>query len=452
MSFRRVLIANRGEIAFRIMRTCEKLGIETVLAASEADLDSMAARTADHVICIGAAAPSASYLNVDGVIAAAVTMKADAIHPGYGFLSENPNFCAACEREGIAFIGPTVAQLDTSGDKLKARAAAVASGLPVISGGEVRTVEEARQLAQETGWPALVKSVGGGGGRGIRLVHDPRELEHALALAMAEAQAGFGDARVYLESFIARGRHVEVQILGDGHGVIHLGTRDCSIQRRYQKVVEEAPAPGISENLRGALQRAAVAFAGSLHYRGAGTVEMLVDCEREAFFFLEMNARLQVEHPVTEEICGLDLVEEQINIAEGRALRWKQSDIVFSGHAIECRINAEDWTREFQPSPGMVSYAALPAGDGVRVDSHIQAGTAVPRFYDSLLGKIIARGTDRADALRRMRNALKVCEIGGVNTNLQIHSALLEADEYERGAVDTGFLQRFLEGYAIHAA
>lgn len=445
MILRRIFIANRGEIAVRIIRTCQRLGIETVLGASEADLDSMGARMADRTICIGPASSSESYLNVEAVVAAAVTAKADAIHPGYGFLAENQKLAEACNRSDIIFIGPTAAQLDAVGDKLKARMHAAACGLPGVPGGEVRSLEEAKRLADEIGWPILIKAVGGGGGRGMKQVHDAGNLAAMIEMAISEAQAAFGDPRVYLEHYISHGRHVEVQVLGDGENVIHLGTRDCSIQRRYQKLVEEAPAPSLRESLREEMHRAAVAFAMHLKYKGLGTVEMLVDCDREAFYFLEMNARIQVEHPVTEAICGLDLVEEQIAVAEGRKLRLKQNDVSFSGHAIECRINAEDWTQDFRPSPGTVTRTTFPVGPGIRVDTHMQAGAKVPPYYDSLLGKLIVHGVDRAEAIHLMRRALSRFEIAGVTTNLSMHAELMQDEEFAHGGVNTNYLPRFLQ-------
>jgi acetyl-CoA carboxylase, biotin carboxylase subunit len=452
MILRRILIANRGEIAVRVIRTCQRLDIESVLAASEADLDSMAARLADVTICIGAPNSPLSYLNIDAVVAAAVWSKADAIHPGYGFLSENAKLAAACVRAGICFIGPTVAQLDAVGDKLKARAHAAGAGLASVPGDQVRSLEEAQRLGDQIGWPILIKVVGGGGGRGMKQVHDVSRLAAAMEMATAEAQASFGDPRLYIERYIAHGRHIEVQILGDGEGVIHLGTRGCSIQRRYQKLVEEAPAPNINETLREEMHRAAVAFAKHLKYRGLGTVEFLVECDRNTFYFLEMNARIQVEHPVTEAICRLDLVEEQISVAEGRKLRWKQDDVKFFGHAIECRINAEDWMHDFRPSPGTVTRAVFPMGQGIRVDTYIQAGATVPPYYDSLLGKLIVHGADRAEAVRKMRRALLNCEITGVATNLPMYAALISNEEFAQGSVNTAFLQRFLEDRNKEAA
>jgi acetyl-CoA carboxylase, biotin carboxylase subunit len=452
MILRRILIANRGEIAVRVIRTCQRLGIETVLAASEADLDSTPARLADSAVCIGPANSAASYLNVDAVVAAALASKAQAIHPGYGFLSENQKLAAACDCAGIIFIGPSVEQLDAVGDKLKARAHAAAAGLPGVPGGAVHNDYEAHRLAEQIGWPILIKAVGGGGGRGMKQVHEAAQLASAMELAIAEAQASFGDARVYIEHFISHGRHVEVQILGDGENFIHLGTRDCSIQRRHQKLVEEAPATNLSESLREAMHRAAIAFARHLRYRGLGTVELLVDCDRDAFYFLEMNARIQVEHPVTEAICGLDLVEEQIAVAEGRKLRWIQDDIKFTGHAIECRINAEDWLHGFRPSPGTVTRAVFPAGPDIRVDTHIQPGATVPPYYDSLLGKLIVCGASRDDTLQKLRRALSNVEIVGVTTNLAMHAALLRSAEFARGGVNTAFLQTFLQNRNTEAA
>ncbi len=445
MTLRRILIANRGEIAVRVIRTCQRLGIETVLAASEADLDSMGARLADSTIRIGPANSSASYLNVEAVVAAAVASKAKGLHPGYGFLSENQKLAAACNHADVLFIGPTVEQLDAVGDKLKAREHAAAAGLYGVPGGEVRSFEEAQQLADQIDWPILIKAVGGGGGRGMKQVSDAGMLAEAMELATAEAQASCGDPRLYIERFVSHGRHIEVQVLGDGEDVIHLGTRDCSIQRRYQKLVEEAPAPNISETLREDMHLAAVAFARHLKYRGLGTVEFLLDCDRDAFYFLEMNARIQVEHPATEAICGLDLVEEQIAVAEGRKLRWRQDEVKFSGHAIECRINAEDWEHDFCPSPGTVTHAVFPAGQGIRMDTHIQAGSKVPPFYDSLLGKLIIHGTDRNEALRKMCRALANMEIIGVSTNLPMHAELMRENEFARGGVNTAFLGQFLQ-------
>jgi acetyl-CoA carboxylase, biotin carboxylase subunit len=441
---RRVLIANRGEIAARILRTCRSLGIETVLAVSDADAGALPARLADSVIRIGPAAPAASYLDVAAVVGAAQAAGADAVHPGYGFLSENPRLARACAAAGLVFIGPPAGQLEAVGDKLAARSRAAAAGLPVAAGGAVGSAAEAAGLAARIGWPVLVKAVGGGGGRGLRPVYRPADLGAAVERAIAEAGAAFGDPRVYLERYVQPGRHVEVQLLGDGERVIHLGDRDCSVQRRYQKLVEEAPAPRLGDDLRAEIRRGAVAFGRHLRYRGLGTVEFLADAEHGRCYFLEMNARIQVEHPVTEAITGLDLVAEQIAVAEGRPLRLAQGDVRLDGHAIECRINAEDPADGFRPSPGTVTAAVFPAGPGIRVDTHLQAGSAVPAGYDSLLAKVIASGRDRTEALARLRRALARCEITGVATTIPMHAALAAQDEFARGGVDTGYLARFL--------
>ena len=463
MILRRVLVANRGEIAVRVLRTCQRLGIEAVLAVSDADADSVPARLADKTIRIGPdPKPSAaeSYLNVDAVIAAAAAAGADAIHPGYGFLSENPRLALACEAAGIVFIGPSADVLEATGDKLAARNHAVAAGLPVLPGGLVDAggapgaggkvdaggapgaggKVDAEVLAARIGYPVLVKAAGGGGGRGLRVVRDPGQLAGAVAVASAEAQAAFSDPRVYLERYVSPARHVEVQLLGDGENVIHLGDRDCSVQRRYQKLIEEAPAPRLGETLRVGMRAAAVAFGLQLKYQGLGTVEFLVDAEAAAFWFLEVNARIQVEHPVTEAVTGLDLVAEQIAIAEGRRLRLAQADVNLSGHAIECRINAEDPAAGFRPSPGTVTRAVFPAGPGIRVDTHVQAGSAVPPQYDSLLAKLVVSGPSRAEALARLRGALARCEIEGVATTLGLHAALAADAEFAAGGVATDFL------------
>ena len=442
MILRRVLVANRGEIAVRVLRSCQRLGIEAVLAVSDADADSVPARLADKTIRIGPdPKPSAaeSYLNVDAVIAAAAAAGADAIHPGYGFLSENPRLARACEAAGIVFIGPSADVLEATGDKLAARSHAVAAGLPVLPGGPVEAAD-AGAVAARIGYPVLVKAAGGGGGRGLRVVRDPGQLAGAVAVASAEAQAAFSDPRVYLERYVSPARHVEVQLLGDGENVIHLGDRDCSVQRRYQKLIEEAPAPRLGETLRVGMRAAAVALGLQLKYQGLGTVEFLVDAEAAAFWFLEVNARIQVEHPVTEAVTGLDLVAEQIAIAEGRRLRLAQADVNLSGHAIECRINAEDPAAGFRPSPGTVTRAVFPAGPGIRVDTHVQAGSAVPPQYDSLLAKLVVSGPSRAEALARLRGALARCEIEGVATTLGLHAALAADAEFAAGGVATDFL------------
>ena len=453
MILRRVLVANRGEIAVRVIRTCRRLGIETVLTVAAGDADSVPARLADKTIAIG------SYLDVEEVVGAAAAAGAGAIHPGYGFLSENPRLARACEAAGVVFIGPGADVLEAAGDKLAARNHAVAAGLPVLPGGLVRAkaagadgapgaggeAGAAGEIAGRIGYPVLVKAAGGGGGRGLRVVRDPADLAGAVAMGSAEAQAAFGDGRVYLERYVSPARHVEVQLLGDGENVIHLGDRDCSVQRRNAKLVEEAPAPRLGETLRVGMRAAAVAFGQYLKYQGLGTVEFLVDAARSEFWFLEVNARIQVEHPVTEAVTGLDLVAEQIAVAEGRRLGLSQASVRLDGHAIECRINAEDPAAGFRPSPGRVTSAVFPAGPGIRVDTHIQAGSAVPPQYDSLLAKLVVSGASRAGALGRLRGALARCEIGGVATTLPMYAALAADDEFAAGGVGTDYLARWLE-------
>jgi len=441
---RRLLIANRGEIAVRLLRSCQRLGIETVLAASDADLDSAPARMADRVVRLGPAAPQASYLSVDAVMAAAHAAGADAVHPGYGFLAESPALATACTEQGLVFVGPPPAQLRAVGDKLRARVVALEAGLPLLPGGEVTTLADAEHLIAEIGLPLLVKAVGGGGGRGMRQLTGPRALSQTLELAMTEARGAFGDPRVYLERHVERARHVEVQVLGDGKEVIHIGDRDCSVQRRYQKLLEEAPAPCLPGRLRHDLHTAAVRLARHLGYRGLGTVEFVVDAPHDAFYFLEVNPRIQVEHPVTEAISGLDLVAEQLAVAEGRPLRLHQEEVGLFGHAVECRVNAEDPDRDFQPGPGTVRQAIFPAGEGIRVDTALQAGTVVPPHYDSLVAKVVAVGADRESALQRMRGALSRCRIEGVPTTLSLHRGLLSSSEFAAGGVDTGWLTRWL--------
>ena len=443
MAIRKVFIANRGEIAVRIIRSCKALGLETVLAVSAADRDSLPARLADRAVCVGPPRSTDSYLKIETIVHAALATGADAVHPGYGFLSERAPFARLCEENGLVFIGPTPAQIEAVGDKLRARHEAIAADVPVVPGAEVNTVDEAVEAAAKIGTPLLVKAVGGGGGRGMKRVDVLGDVPHAVELASAEAAAAFGDARVYLERYVSSGRHVELQVLGDGHGeVIHLGERDCSVQRRYQKLIEETPAVGLSKRLLDGLREAGVRFAKRLKYRGAGTVEFLVDCDRDCFYFLEMNSRIQVEHPVTEMVTGVDLVAEQIAIANGEGLRLRQQDVVFTGHAIECRVNAEDPAEDFRPSPGLVREALWPVGEGVRVDTYIQSGSRIPPFYDSLMGKLIVHGVDRPAALARLKQALAATHIDGVITNLGFHQRALGSDEFRTGGFDTGFVAR----------
>jgi acetyl-CoA carboxylase biotin carboxylase subunit len=441
---RRIFIANRGEIAVRVIRTARALGIETVLGMSEADRDSLGARLATRAVCLGPAPASQSYLNIGAVIEAAKGTGCDAIHPGYGFLSENHALAETCAEAGLIFIGPTPDNLAAVGDKLTARGHARDAGVPLVPGGTVETAEEAAQLADEVGFPLLIKAVAGGGGRGMKRVDRAEDLPAQLDLAISEAAASFGDGRVYIERLVAAGRHVEVQILSDGETVLHAGERDCSIQRRYQKVVEEAPAPHLSGKLRAAILEAGCAFARHIGYRSLGTVEFLVDVEREEFYFLEMNARVQVEHPVTEEVTGLDLIALQIAIAEGRPLTLTQDDIHITGHAIECRLNAEDIANGFMPAPGRVTEAWLPSLPGLRVDTHMQPGAMIPPHYDSMVAKLITHGATRAEAIARMQAALRVIRLDGVKTNAALHARIMADPGFGAGGVDTTYLPDLL--------
>jgi acetyl-CoA carboxylase biotin carboxylase subunit len=449
---RRLFIANRGEIALRIIRTAQRLGMTTILGVSEADRLSMPAQFADENAILGPAPSAASYLSIGRQIAAAAAVRADAIHPGYGFLSENAGFARAVADAGIIFVGPDVSSLDAMGDKLKARQIAGEVGLPVVPGGEAGDKAAARDQAAITGYPLLLKAVAGGGGRGMKRVDSADELDRQIDMAMAEARAAFGDPRIYVERYIGRGRHIEVQVLGDGSCAIHLGTRDCSIQRRYQKLIEEAPAFGIPEQKLRDLTDAAVRLARHLRYRGAGTVEFLVDAETFDFYFLEMNARIQVEHPVTEAITGIDLIEQQLLVADGQPLGLTQASVDFEGHAIELRINAEDWERDFRPSPGRVKRASWPAGPGIRVDSHIGRGGEVPPFYDSLIGKLIVAGKTRSQAVARLGDALDGLEIEGIKTTTGLHRRILADPRFIRGEVDTRFFEGLAQGPAQGSA
>lgn len=443
---RRLFIANRGEIALRIIRTAQRLGLTTILGASEADRDSLPARLADEVMLLGPAPSSQSYLDVDRVVAAAKQAKACAVHPGYGFLSENARFASAVEAAGIVFVGPALSSLEAMGDKLMARSVAIRAELPVVPGGEAATKAEARARAEQAGYPVLLKAVSGGGGRGMKRVDRAQDLDMQIDIAMAEAQAAFGDPRIYVERYIGRGRHVEVQILGDGQRAIHLGTRDCSIQRRFQKLVEEAPAPGIPDHKHQALLHAAVRLAEQLHYRGAGTVEFLVDADSFDFYFLEMNARIQVEHPVTEAVTGIDLIEQQLLIADGQLLGLTQDQVSVSGHAIEVRINAEEWRQGFRPSPGRVTQAHWPAGPGIRVDTHISSGGVVPPYYDSLIGKLIGTGASRDEAVARLAGALATMDIEGIKTTVDLHRCIAADPRFVQGGVDTRFFEGLSNG------
>jgi acetyl-CoA carboxylase biotin carboxylase subunit len=445
--FRKVLVANRGEIGLRVIRACKELGIATVAVHSEADRTCLHTRFADEDVCVGAAASSDSYLNISRLIAAAEITNADAIHPGYGFLAENADFAEACESSGIRFIGPSPQTTRQMGDKALAKRTMAEAGVPVIPGSEepLSSVEEAREAAEEAGYPVLLKAVAGGGGRGMRRVDEAAELAEAYAMARAEAQAAFGDGRLYLEKWIDDPRHVEVQILADQHGsTIHLGERDCSIQRRHQKLVEEAPSPAVTEDLRRRLGEAAVKGAEGAGYVGAGTVEFLLDLD-ERFYFMEMNTRIQVEHPVTECVTGIDLVKEQIRAAAGGSLTVRQDEIRLTGWAIECRINAEDPAKGFMPCPGRIGYLHIPGGPGVRVDTHLYADYTIPPYYDSLIAKVIAHGRDREEALVRMERCLQEFVVEGVHTTIPFHVQVLRRPEFREGRARTGFLSRHEE-------
>jgi acetyl-CoA carboxylase biotin carboxylase subunit len=441
-----VLVANRGEIALRIVRACRELGIESVVAYSEADEGSLPARLADRALCIGRAPASQSYLNVEALVGAAVAWRIDAIHPGYGFLAEKPAFAQRCEREGVVFVGPRSEMIRLMGDKIEAKRAARAAGVPTTPGSEgaVADAAEAMRIAREIGFPVLLKASAGGGGRGMRIVREAGELAALLAEAMAEAQAAFGDPSMYVERYLPDVRHVEVQVLGDGAQVIHLGERDCSTQRRNQKLVEEAPSPAIDAGLRERICAAAVALCKRIGYTSAGTVEFIVDRARGDFYFMEMNTRIQVEHPVTEMVTGIDLVKEQLRIAGGARLAIRQEDVRIRGHAIECRINAEDPEAGFAPCPGTVGRYVAPGGPGVRVDSHLEPGYVVPPYYDSLLAKVICWGADRAEALARMRRALGELRVEGVKTTAAFHARLLAHERFVRGDVNTVFIHQSL--------
>ena len=447
MPLQKVLVANRGEIAVRIVRAIRDLGLQSVQVYSMADADMLAVRLADEAVEIGPPHAAKSYLNADAILRAARQTGADAIHPGYGFLSENASFAAAVEAAGLTFIGPTAETIRAMGDKSAARAAAVAAGVPVVPGsdGTVTDPDAAAALATQIGFPIMIKAAAGGGGRGIRVASDAAELATLLPQASTEARAAFGDGSLYLERFIARARHIEVQILGDGHDAIHLHERECSLQRRRQKVWEEAPAVVLPDRVRADLCASAVRLARTCAYRGAGTVEYLYDDETQDWFFIEMNTRIQVEHPVTEMITGIDLVRDMIRIAGGERLRFAQSDIPRRGHAIEVRINAEDPARQFMPSPGTVRTVTVPGGFGVRFDTMLYPGYTVPPFYDSLLGKLIVWDETRDAALAKLRGALRELTIEGVATTAPLHSALARHPEIIAGAVHTRWLEAWLE-------
>ena len=442
--FKKVLIANRGEIALRVHRSCQEMGIETVAIHSLADSDAMHVRLADESVCIGPPPATDSYLNISAILSACQVSSADAVHPGYGFLSENASFAEILEEHGIAFIGPTAEHIRLMGDKIAARTTAKDLGIPVVPGspGALQDVAEARVLAEEIGYPVIVKAAAGGGGRGMQVVLGEGDLEQAFSLARAEAGAAFGDSSVYVEKYLPAPRHIEIQVLGDGRGkVLHLGERDCSIQRRHQKLFEEAPSPALKSGEAFRLGELVSNALGDLCYRGAGTVEFLYQDGK--FYFIEMNTRLQVEHPVTEMITGIDLVREQIRVAAGEALSLSQDDIGFNGHAVECRINAEN-PDSFAPSPGLVERFHPPGGPGVRMDSGLYSGFRVPPYYDSLIAKLIVHGDNRKHCLLRLKRALSEIVVEGVDTSIPLFQRLLKEDVFLSGEYDIHWLERYL--------
>ena len=441
--FNKVLIANRGEIALRVIRACKELGIKTVAIYSEADRDSLHVRFADEAVCIGPPPSKESYLNIPRIIAAAEITGADAIHPGYGFLAENEDFAEICESSGIKFIGPSAHSIRLMGDKATAKETMRNAGVPVVPGsdGTISDLNEALQVAKKIGFPVIIKATAGGGGKGMRVAKSNDEFERLFVLARNEAEAAFGNPEVYIEKYIEEPHHVEFQVLGDQHGnVIQIGERDCSIQRRHQKLIEESPSPIIDEELREAMGSAAVAGAKSVNYEGAGTIEFLVDGKKN-FYFMEMNTRIQVEHPVTEELYGIDLVKEQIKIAAGS--RVKKIKVKPKNWVIECRINAEDPEKDFRPAPGKITVFHQPGGIGVRTDTHIYAGYTVPPYYDSLIAKLIVKGSDRIDAIKKMERALEEFIIEGVKTTIPFHLKVMRDENYRKGKYDTHFLENF---------
>ncbi|HHU51780.1 MAG TPA: acetyl-CoA carboxylase biotin carboxylase subunit [Firmicutes bacterium] len=445
--FRKILVANRGEIALRVIRACKELGIKTVAIYSEADRDSLHVRYADEAFCVGPAPSNKSYLNILNIISAARIAEVDAIHPGYGFLAENPRFVEICETHNIKFIGPTAEAIEKLGDKAQAKQSMKDAGVPVVPGsdGPIADFSQAAKIAEEIGYPVIIKASAGGGGRGMRVVYTPGELEKAYQTAQMEAEASFGNSEVYIEKFIAKPRHIEVQLLFDEHGNgIYLGERDCSVQRRHQKVIEESPSSAVTPEIRKDLGEAAVRGARSVGYTNAGTVEFLMD-EDGSFYFMEMNTRIQVEHPVTEMVTGIDLVKQQILIAAGEELSIRQEDVVLNGHAIECRINAEDPTKNFMPFPGQIEFYQPAGGPGIRVDSCVYTGYTIPPYYDSMVAKLIAWGKDRDEAIKRMTRALEEFEVYGVPSTLLFHLEVLQNEYFIRGEVTTDFIEKHIK-------
>jgi len=441
--FKKVLVANRGEIALRVIRACKELGLKTVAIYSEADRDSLHVRFADEAVCIGPPPSKESYLNIPRIIAAAEITGSDAIHPGYGFLAENEDFADICEASGIKFIGPSAESIRLMGDKATAKETMKKAGVPVVPGsdGTINDLNEAISVANKIGFPVIIKATAGGGGKGMRVAKNEEDFERLFTLARNEAEAAFGNPEVYIEKYIEEPHHVEIQVLGDQYGnVIHLGERDCSIQRRHQKLIEESPSPIVDEELRNAMGEAAIAGAKSVNYEGAGTIEFLVD-NKKNFYFMEMNTRIQVEHPVTEELYGVDLVKEQIRIAAGGRVKKIKVNPKFS--VIECRINAEDPDKDFRPSPGKITVFHQPGGIGVRTDTHVYAGYVVPPYYDSLIAKLIVKGANRLDAIKKMERALEEFIIEGIKTTIPFHLKVMKDENYRNGKYDTHFLENF---------
>lgn len=440
--FTKILIANRGEVAVRIIRACRELGIQAITVFSKADRDSLHVKLADDSICIGEPPSSESYLNIPALISAAEIADVEAIHPGYGFLAENAHFAEICESCQIKFIGPKPESIRLAGDKAAARIEMAKVGVPTIPGskGVVKNQEEALRLAKKLGYPVVIKAAAGGGGKGIKVAHNDGKLISAFLTAQAEAEAAFGNRDVYIEKYLKETRHIEVQILGDSRGnIIHLGERDCSVQRRHQKLIEESPAPGFNQKLRRKIGETAIKAARALKYENAGTIEFLVDADQN-FYFLEMNTRLQVEHPVTEMVTGIDIVKEQIHIAAGEKLSVTQDRVVFRGHAMECRINAEDPDNQFMPSPGKIDQWIVPGGPNIRVDTHAYANYSIPPYYDSLIAKFIAYGKDRHETIQIMLRALKETRIGPIKTTVPLHEKVLKSPRFRQGAIPTNFI------------
>jgi acetyl-CoA carboxylase biotin carboxylase subunit len=443
----KLLIANRGEIALRIIRTCEELGIATVAVHSTADINSLHVQLATESVCIGDPPSNKSYLNIPNIIAAALSHNASAIHPGYGFLSENAKFAEICTEHKLIFVGPSPASMRAMGDKSTAKKTMQRAGVPTIPGsdGLIESEDQALKVAEKVGYPVMVKATAGGGGRGMRYCSSPSELLRLLKAAQGEAEAAFGNSGVYIEKIIEEPRHIEFQILADSYGnVIHLGERDCSIQRRHQKLLEEAPSYALNPKLRSQMGNAAIKAAQVINYVGVGTVEFLLD-KYGKFYFMEMNTRIQVEHPITEMITGIDLIAEQLRVAMGEKLRLAQKDVILTGHAIECRINAEDPDHNFRPHPGRISAYLPPGGPGVRMDSHVYTDYDIPPYYDSLIGKLIVWGSDRPAAIKRMKRALRECAITGVPTTISFHQKILDDDAFQKGKVFTNYVQLLME-------